>query len=381
MNHDTEPIQHDADTLVPVLSKMLKSNIIHASAQTIQLQGGTLGDVRLVEGLAKTADDSELPYRVVLKSQKKWERPGDPDSWRREYDLYTSDLRKVFNDSLQWPRCYHAEMNNDEIHLWMEYMDGISGNELDLKHLEVAAEQLGHFQGRLYRQQEMLSTMDFLSEAEVLERNFKQWHTQTFSYEFLISEQCRLPEFLKRMLKNGEIQLYDGKSFEYGYLRSDRCDIPKHLKHMLFDLDENREAVFNSIKSMPVVLCHRDFWVENIFLSEGKVRLIDWDCVGLGYLGEDIASLIYDETTTENLKQYFYRLTSSYKKGIGEYMKIPGEFHQRILDMILILFGYRIVQKHMFTDGRDEKDEQISRLQKLYEIKTQLIQDQSSSSK
>jgi len=53
---------------------------------------------------------------------------------------------------------------------------------------------------------------------------------------------------------------------------------------------------------LPIVLCHRDFWIENIFLSQGKLRLIDWDCVGWGFAGEDIASLIADDKDVEYMK-------------------------------------------------------------------------------
>ena len=365
----TEQIQIKAETLANVLGKMFSVNIIHASYQTKQLHGGTLGDVRLVTGIAETIEGKKWPFKVVLKTQKKWERPGDQDSWRREYDLYTSDFGEVFTDSLRWPKYYHAEMNDDEIHLWIEYIDGISGDRLDIETLEFAATELGRFQGRIYKQQETLRNISFLSEPDTFSKNFEQWHTQTFSHEFLISDQCRLPGFLKQMLKNGEIQLYNGKSFEYGCLRSAGCDIPEYLKQMLFDIDDNREALFNSLKRLPVVLCHRDFWVENIFLSEGKIRLIDWDCAGFGYLGEDIASLIYDETETKNLHEYFCRLIPAYVKGISEYLEIPRDFNKYIQEMILIIFGYRLVQSHMFTESPEAKEEQVKRLQIIYEMR------------
>ena len=365
----TEQIQIKAETLANVLGKMFSVNIIHASYQTKQLHGGTLGDVRLVTGIAETIEGKKWPFKVVLKTQKKWERPGDQDSWRREYDLYTSDFGEVFTDSLRWPKYYHAEMNDDEIHLWIEYIDGISGDRLDIETLEFAATELGRFQGRIYKQQETLRNISFLSEPDTFSKNFEQWHTQTFSHEFLISDQCRLPGFLKQMVKNGEIQLYNGKSFEYGCLRSAGCDIPEYLKQMLFDIDDNREALFNSLKRLPVVLCHRDFWVENIFLSEGKIRLIDWDCAGFGYLGEDIASLIYDETETKNLHEYFCRLIPAYVKGISEYLEIPRDFNKYIQEMILIIFGYRLVQSHMFTESPKAKEEQVKRLQIIYEMR------------
>ncbi len=364
-----EQIQIKFETLTHVLSKMLSANIIRASYRTKQLQGGTPGDVRLVTGIAESINGKKLPYKVVLKIQKKWERSGDPDSWRREYDLYTSDFSKAFTDSFRWPEYYHAEMNSNEIHLWIEYIDGISGDRFDIETLEFVATELGRFQGKIYKQQEMLRNIKFLSEPDALSKNFEQWHTQTFSHEFLISDKCRLPGFLKQMLKNGEIQLYKGKSFEYGCLRSHGCDIPEYLKQMLFDIDDNREALFNSLKSLPVVLCHRDFWVENIFLSDGEIRLIDWDCAGFGYLGEDIASLIYDDTETENLHEYFRRLIPAYIKGISEYLEIPQDFNKYIQKIILIVFGYRIVQTYMFTESPEVKEEQVKRLQKIYEMR------------
>jgi thiamine kinase-like enzyme len=361
-----EQMQVKPETLTHALSNMFGISIINADYRTKQLQGGTLGDVRLVAGLAETIYGEKLPYKVVLKIQKKWERPGDPDSWRREYDLYKSDFGLIFTDSFRWPELYHTAMNGDEIQLWIEYIDGLSGDRFDIDMLEFIAAELGRFQGKLYMQPESLNNMNFLSEPDALRKNFEQWHTQTLTYEFLISEQCRLPEFLKQMLKDSEIQLYHGKSFEYSCLRSEGCGIPEHLKKILMDIDDNREAVFDSLKCLPLVLCHRDFWIENIFLSDGKIRLIDWDGAGFGYLGEDIASLIYDETKTEHLSEYFHRLIAAYIKGISEYMEIPRDFYQYIQRIILIVFGYRIVQDYMFTVSPEVKEDQIIRLQKIY---------------
>lgn len=371
MNDFTNNQIHNDKTLMYVLNKMLGADIIRASSRTEQLHGGTLGDVRLVTGIAETSGGEKLPYKVVQKIQKKWERPGDPGSWRREYDLYTSDFGKVFTDSLRWPEIYYAQMHEDEIHMWIEYIDGISGDMLDIEALEFAAAELGRFQGRICKLPGLLEKLSFLSEPDALRRNFEQWHTQTFSREFLISEKCRLPGFLKQMIENNEI-IYDGKSLEYSYLRSGRCDMPEYLKQLLFDIDDNKEAVFSSLKNLPVVLCHRDFWIENIFLSDGKLRLIDWDCAGFGYLGEDIASLIFDEIETGNLSEYFSRLIPAYIKGLSEYMEIPLDFKKYIPEIILIIFGYRMVQAHMFTESPEEKKEQENRLQKIYEIKNSI---------
>lgn len=91
MNNDVERVVKP-EVLVLVLSKMLDKTIIHADYQLQELQGGTIGNVQLVTGMVETSDGEHLPYKLVWKTQGKFERYGDPNSWRREYDLYASDF-------------------------------------------------------------------------------------------------------------------------------------------------------------------------------------------------------------------------------------------------------------------------------------------------
>ncbi|MCL1793189.1 MAG: N-acetyltransferase [Oscillospiraceae bacterium] len=139
------------EDLHDVLNIMFKKRFTRITCQAKQLQGGTLGDVRLITGTAVSANDEEHSYKVVWKTQKKWKRYSDPGSWRREYDLYSSDLGTVFTKSFRWPDCYLAEINTEEteIQLWMEYIDGVSGLDLTGDMYERAVEELGRFQGKL----------------------------------------------------------------------------------------------------------------------------------------------------------------------------------------------------------------------------------------
>ncbi len=356
------------ETLKKALSAMLAEPIVRADFQAAPLHGGTLGDVRLVSGMAQTAGGEKLPYRAVLKTQQKWERPGDPFSWRREYDLYSSDLYRMFPDSFRPPRCFYTEIKENEMWLWLEYIDGVSGKALTLGMLEQAARKLGRFQGRSYREREALQKIACLGDTGYTAREHARWHTQTYSYDYLISPQCRLPVFLKRMLERGEIRLCEGKSFEYSFLRSAGCDLPAHLKRMLIDADDQREELFERTKRLPVVLCHRDFWSENIFFSNGEVRLIDWDTAGWGYAGEDIASLIADETDAELIRPYYERLIPAYRDGLKEHIDIlPGENFD-IRERMLLKFGYRLLQDFMFTQDPETKGPPHQALQAMYEI-------------
>ena len=316
--------------------------------------------------MAESADRTKIPYKAVLKTQKKWERPGDPDSWRREYDLYRSNIATVFSDSFRWPECYHAEVNNDEIQLWLEYIDGKSGDNLTTEMLEMAALELGRFQGKTHKQPEPLQNLGCFGDTGYLKRDYTQWHSGSYTYEFCCSDEFRVPEHVKQMIIRNPWD--NDKTLEYNYLRFDECTIPEHLKQMIFNIDDHMNGVFQEIESLPVILCHRDFWIENILYLDGKIRLIDWDTAGWGYMGEDIASLIADNDDYTNFEECCRRLIPSYLKGIAEYMDVSSVHNGYIHEMILIKFGYRLVQTHMFTTSDEVKERQLKMLQKIFDM-------------
>ncbi|MBU9711190.1 aminoglycoside phosphotransferase family protein [Evansella tamaricis] len=334
------------ETLTLVLSKLLGTKIIGADYQSNQLHGGTVGDVHLITGNAENTDGVELPYKIVLKTQKKWERYNDPDSWRREYDFYKSNFGALFSETFRWPGCFHVEMNEGETEtqLWMEYIEGISGLNLTGDMYERAAEELGRFQGKLFAEQPaFLQEMTNVSKVDYMKNfylHYRSW---------------------KRV---------------YDYIRSDECKIPKHLCKMLIDIDERAEEIFSRIEKLPIVLCHRDFWVENIFHSDGKTILIDWDTAGWGYIGEDLASLIADEADIEHMVEYYHRCIPAYYKGFSEYADISHIRDDCVYEMILLMFGYRLVEWYMnageednLQEGDDERTLHIQTLQKIYEMR------------
>jgi hypothetical protein len=62
-NRDKREIK--PEILELVLRKALGKPIRRADFQTRQLQGGTVGDVQLVTGVAEASDGERLPYQVV----------------------------------------------------------------------------------------------------------------------------------------------------------------------------------------------------------------------------------------------------------------------------------------------------------------------------
>lgn len=333
-NHDEKYVK---EMLTLVLNKMLDKTIIHLDYQLKELQGGTVGVVRLVTGTLETSDGENLPYKVVWKTQKKFERYGDPNSWRREYDLYASDFKKVFLDSFRWPECYHAEINGDEIQLWMEYIDGVSGLNLTKEMYEHIAEELGRFQGKLYTERpSVLQNLPNLSKVEFTKNNYQRYRSWNVLYD---------------------------------YIRSDDCEIPKHLCKMLIDIDNDVDEIFSRIEKLPIVLCHRDFWVANIFYSDSKIVLIDWDTAGWGYMGEDIASLITDEADVCQMIEYYQKCIPAYYRGFSEYADVSYISDHCIYELILAMFGYRLVEWYKFAKSSEDKSMHLNTLQKIHEMK------------
>ncbi|WP_144509785.1 aminoglycoside phosphotransferase family protein [Bacillus sp. FJAT-22090] len=320
-----------------VLSKMLDKTIVRLDYQLKDMQGGTLGVVRLVSGTAESSDGEKLPYKVVWKIQKKFGRYSDSDSWRREYDLYASDFKQVFFHSFRSPKCYHAEINDDEIQLWMEYIDGVSGLNLTTEMYERIAEELGRFQGKLYTERpSVLKNLSNLSKVEFTKNNYLHYRSWNVLYD---------------------------------YIRSDDCEIPKHLCKMLIDLDNDEDEIFSRIEKLPIVLCHRDFWVANIFYSDSKIILIDWDTSGWGYMGEDIASLITDEADVCHMIEYYQKCIPAYYRGFSEYADVSHISDYCIYELILVMFGYRLVEWYKFAKSPEDKSIHLNTLQKIYEMR------------
>lgn len=340
-----EAMNIQIESLIYALSRRFNRDIFAADSQTVKLQGGTVGSVYLVKGIAETADGESLPYRIVLKIQNKWERYGDPGSWRREYDLYTSGLDGTFTAALRWPTCYLAEINaeEDECRLWLEYIDGVTGLDLTGDMYEQAALALGRYQGTLYKEQPAaLQNLNNLSRPDLMKMTYLHYRSWPLVYD---------------------------------YIRSEASEFAPHLRQMLIDIDEHADDIFARIESLPLVLCHRDFWVANLICTGGTIALIDWDTCGWGYLGEDIASLIADEADIDHMIENYQRCVPAYYKGFSEYVDVSHITDHCIYEMILLLFGYRLVEWYLHAEDEDERAMHVRTLQKIYEMKASDIQD------
>jgi len=218
----------------------------------------------------------------------------------------------------------------------LEYIDGVSGADLSPAAYEQAAYALGRLQGKLYAEKpailNKLSNLGALDYVEQFYKHYRCWD-----------------------------RVYD-------YIRSENCAIPAHICTMLINLDDNSEAVLEKIGKLPVVLCHRDFWVENLLFKDNTLYLIDWDTAGWGYLGEDLASLLADEADVGHMVENYRKCLPAYYKGFMEFAATAGIEDACIADFILLMFGYRLVEWFLDADDQVGKDLQIQTLCRIFEI-------------
>lgn len=327
----------DINGLETALEKKFESKVMLLAYDTSKLHGGTLGDVYLVEGTLELESHHKKDFKIVHKRQKKWERYFDPSSWRREYDLYTSDLSSYFSEQFRWPLCYHATQADDEIQLWLEYIAGETAVDLTVEMYEAAAYELGSFQGKLYvRDTDILQEYSNLSNIEFLKNNYLHYRSW--------------PEV-------------------YDYVRLENCPLPKHLCDMMIELDRNEELIWSKIQNLPQVLCHRDFWTTNIFYDKGQIRVIDWDTTGVGFFGEDMASLIADETPLELMVECYQKCIPAYYNGFTKYVDLSEDIDDCVYELILLMFGYRLIEGYKFSENEVNQKLCQDTLEEIYKMK------------
>jgi len=99
-------------------------------------------------------------------------------------------------------------------------------------------------------------------------------------------------------------------------------------------------------------------------LAYSKTRLIGW-----GYFDEDLASLIADEAGVENMVEYYQKCVPAYYKGFSEYADISHVTAENcVRELILVMFGYRLVVWYKFAKSLDEKTLHLNTLYKIYEM-------------
>jgi len=251
------PILTD-EILVDIAGKILAKDIAkNVDWSYEKLSGGTVGAVFLVKGQALCTDGRVQPWSAVLKVQKFWGRFGDPLSWRREFLMYQSEIFKLLPEGLSVPKCYSLEDKGSEIWLWLEHLTGNHGENLCVADYTQVAHHMGRFQGTITTN---LPNETWLSSRYTLVHYAADWGTGAI-----------------RWLQVGKERLRQ---------------LTAEMEQEIWELWAKRDYYLDLLRTLPCTLTHRDLTPGNVFVSGEKTSVLDWDCAGIGVLGEDMADLL-----------------------------------------------------------------------------------------
>lgn len=208
-----------------------------------------------------TVGDRCIPWSMI---EKRTEGPGLAsqyllDNGAREFDAYASGVLEDIAPGVAAPRLFGRELDSDGSRtLWLEEIHHDGTRPLDAESILAAAHDLGRMGGRWAGQK--------LAEPWY----FTGWidrHSQPDAVE------------------KGLATLRGAQSATVARLGNR----PAAAERLVLE-----QAHYRSILGpLPHTLCHHDAVGANVFHSNDRTVLIDWESVGAGPVGADLASLLF----------------------------------------------------------------------------------------
>ncbi|WP_210480772.1 phosphotransferase [Naasia sp. SYSU D00948] len=218
-------------------------------------------EVRRISGVA-IADGERIPWSMIEKTTEgpHLAVPYLTDNGGREYAAYASGLLKDLAPSVRAPRAHRAFVEKDgRIVLWLEEIHHEGARPLDRESILAAARDLGGLAGR------------WIGRDLVQPWLFSGWIDRHGQPEAVARSRALLARRHPAVLDR---------------LGEDRVDGAERLIRA-------QPQVRDILEALPRTLCHHDAVGANVFRSRGGTVLIDWESVGPGPVGADLASLLF----------------------------------------------------------------------------------------
>ena len=229
---------------------------------------GTSEGVSRIEGVGIRAG-RRMPWSIIVKVLRRSPDHGDPADWsywKREALAYQADLLVDLADGFDAPRCFGVdEADDDHVALWLEDIRETGPASWPLARFGVAARHLGRFSGA-YLSGRALPDPPWLSLGRV-----RQW---------LVSGEPGIAD-LPRLAK---------QPIGSAWLTGDA------VVRMQWQWRE-RQTLLGGLERLPRCLCHHDAFRRNLIAGRtpggsDRTVAVDWGGVGLGVVGEDLATLV-----------------------------------------------------------------------------------------
>ena len=193
--------------------------------------------------------------------------PTSDHYWKREALAYTSGLLDTLPEGLVAPCCYDVEeMADGSLWLWLELVQSHLSPPWPLSRFQLAAYHLGVFNGQ-YLVGRSLPCHAWLSNG--MTRIWAEENAYTLD---LIGQEDAWESFPLRQA------------------------FPHPVRHRLLRLWNERHVNYGALDSLPKTICHHDAGHRNLFADQTeagteRTLLIDWELVGYGAIGEELANL------------------------------------------------------------------------------------------
>lgn len=227
------------------------------------------------------------------RARRRWQSGEEPAHWyywRREACLFESDLFDTFVDGLRAPECYGIfERANGSVALWLEDLSG-GGSRWPIERYETTARQLGRTQRRY---------LDALPSHDWLSRTFPR-------------------DYVELRREDGDV-LRDDSAWAFV---ADKLGLTEADRQRYLAFWDARERRTKALAELPQTLCHFDFHPLNLFDAAGDTVAIDWSFAGIGPIGADAATLVFDAMydyfiAPEHAAELFDVVARGYATGLG----------------------------------------------------------------
>ena len=257
--------------------------------------------------------------------------PQDPLYWCREALFYESAVSRFETRDFRPVKCISQAEVGDGISLNLEWVEGRPGTEWREADFEQAAYALGTWQRNLgLLPEEKWICSDWLGGYIALRKDF---------------DDCI------RSQENWR---------DYGHFSVAE-------QRLALRLLDSRQVLYHSLRRLPQLPAHNDFWPPNLFLVNGQLVAIDWGFVGISPIGADICTLLFDSVYDEFLSPYdalgmLHRLKVAYLDGVGskDTDEVDFALHAGLVVKYLWFFG------HLFRSEEARKPQGLeARLQAM----------------
>lgn len=271
------------------------------------VNAGTEKNWSLIVKGVRPAEDVELaPGTKGIRHDRA--RPEGFSNWEREGLAYHSGVLADLPPGLSAPRCLSViELGPTLFQLWLEEIRDAQPPVWDNADYRRAARQLGHFNGA-YLTGRPLPDQPWLAYGWL-----PSWFEQV-AHRFDTDARPLLEAALPHS----------------AYRDAFGPDILERFASLV----EDGPHILAALERLPRVLCHRDAFPANLFLraESDQVVAIDWACVGIGVVGEELAPLVTQRFAGRDFGELEAVVMPSYLEGLAGAGWEPSED--------LVRFGY-----------------------------------------